>query len=100
MNGNTMIARISPALRHAGSVRRTLEHCGLPDQRKSGEKRHHVIAQQRLQNENAPQPVDDAWNRRQEIDQERHRLTQPRRRKLGEKDRDPERERRRYARGR
>ena len=59
------------------------------------QERHHRVAQQRQQHEDAPQPVDDARNRREQVDEKRHRLPEPARRELGEEERDADRERRR-----
>ena len=59
------------------------------------EERHHLLAQQRDEDKDSPQAVDDAWNGSEQIDEESHRLTQPCRRELGQKDRDANCQRRR-----
>src|SRR5215207_8028607 len=59
------------------------------------EEGHELLAKHGEQEEDSPQPVYDAGNGRQQIDQKRQRLAQPGRREVGQEDRTAERQRRR-----
>ncbi len=58
--------------------------------------RLHVLLQEGREHEQAPDAVDDAGDRGQQLDRDTDRSLEPGRRKLGEEDRDPETERHRH----
>ena len=87
MYGSTMIARMQPAASMLGPYAGPEKSGRSAEVQRVLHERHHVLAKQRHQDEHAPEAVDDARNRRQQIDEKRDRLPKPPRREFGEEDR-------------